>query len=492
MTVVTFFDACCKRNETLDRCRKAPDMLLSDFIGLQEEKTNRNRIIPALISPEDFFERTADEAVRLTGEADAAEAAEAFRTCAVQTADHHGGLFFSQGFQGDLLYAALLGKLGYQGRYVPILCCGQVELENASFARGFMTVQSPNEKQLFPVFPAKNSVQMACKAEPVGQELTGRFRKRFLGKDSGLPSELKTTLDRTLKLMYEDDRGQIMEDPERPGAGYSFSEQITGSGVRLSKELFSGQGPVFLYLEMEGLVTPLLIRELKEGKSLFARLISEDVLRNLLITEKLSDGSCLADVLFRGADEKGRKINLTLLKNGKLSGVNWRKEPVVYDADSETLIRLLNERKIFPGVLAMVCLIFFERSITWFGGIFQSSYLPEWQECFVKILRKAGEEELAQHISSYDCTGYLSGPVFALYRGDGFATPAGPVEFLQAKPDSAKLMDLLNRTRLSEAHLMGLTDMYFDLYVRDERTEDWYRLISEELYKRFPENGVSL
>ena len=101
-----------------------------------------------------------------------------------------------------------------------------------------------------------------------------------------------------------------------------------------------------------------------------------------------------------------------------------------------------------------------------------------------------GFGSLSEHIGRYDCSGYISGPVFILYAGEGFATPAGPVEIWIKKPDFARIREMLRGTGLWDAHLIGLSEMYFDLVPRSEREENWYRLIAEDLYRRYPDNLV--
>ena len=102
------------------------------------------------------------------------------------------------------------------------------------------------------------------------------------------------------------------------------------------------------------------------------------------------------------------------------------------------------------------------------GGVFQSQYLPQWQRLTVRLLESLGLSDEADRIRPYDGSGYLCGPMFALFAGDGFAAPAGPAEL--------------------DAHLIGLSWMLPDLTSRDERPDGWYRSVAEELYSMFPEN----
>ena len=136
-------------------------------------------------------------------------------------------------------------------------------------------------------------------------------------------------------------------------------------------------------------------------------------------------------------------------------------------------------------------LLLFERGITWIGGMFQAVYLPQWQAALAAVLEASGSDAEADLIRAYDCTGYSCGPMMMLYQGDGFATTAGPVELWRNPVSFERIRQLAKSTSLWDGHMIGLSEMYFDLTVRDEREECWYRRIAEELYRRYPENVVS-
>ena len=67
-------------------------------------------------------------------------------------------------------------------------------------------------------------------------------------------------------------------------------------------------------------------------------------------------------------------------------------------------------------------------------------------------------------------------------RERAFTTVAGPLEFYMNRPEWDKLREMMLGTGLWDAHQIGLTEMYFDLFGPVEREEDWYRKITTELY----------
>ena len=47
---------------------------------------------------------------------------------------------------------------------------------------------------------------------------------------------------------------------------------------------------------------------------------------------------------------------------------------------------------------------------------------------------------------------------------------------------------LISATGLWNAHLVGLAEMYYDLFHKNEREENWYRTIGESLYRNCRRN----
>ena len=473
---------CAERNGSVRRCVSGDgEISLDAFVEQQADKVRENRKSMPLRDPEDYFAALHAHAASLLGEETAAEITRTVRESrAICTADHHGALFSSQSFQGDLLYARLLEKLGVKTGTVPIMAAGQVELENASYARGICAYTSPDEKQLFPLFPAKYSVTLASHAPSVSAEMTERFRKRFVcgeGRDGvALSPALAEALDTVLKKGFE--AGETR-------SAARFGDQVTRMGASLSGEFFADKGPVLAYLENEEIIRPLLIKELREQDSLIRRLICEPEARRVLAAEEAGEeGVSFGALLFRSVDEKGRKILLDLKEDGMLIGRDWHGQEVRYPSEPGELIRLLEERTVFPGTFTLALLTFFERGITWLGGMFQSCYLPEWQESFLRLLKECGFTREAE-VMNYDTSGYISGPMFALYRADGFANGAGPVEFIMKKPACKRLGEMMRAVNLRDAHLIGLSEMYFDLVLREEREDNWYRNAALETAQRF-------
>ena len=471
---------CRQRNETVMASYAYGQMDLDTFAQIQAQKVRHNIQTGSLRDASDAEASAAALTRELLGEEDAARLCEALKMKAVCTADHHGSLYCSQFLQGDFLFALIMEKLGSRNPYVPVLAAGQVELENSTYSRGICAYRSGDEKQFLPLFPAKYSVQLASHASAVTQDMTDRFRRRFISSGDDLP--LRQVLGEICRDIYDSEEVRNAGD---------FSDQTTLIGKNLMKHLFRGEAPSFLYIEMERVVLPLLLAELSDESSLIYRFLYDGHMREELIRKKLPDGLSLSDLLFRAADEKGRKVMLSLNSDGFLTGRDWRKEPVCFDTRPDVLSELLREKKVFPGVFTEALLLFFERGITWMGGMFQASYLPHWQAALTEVLEGEGFAGQAELIREYDCSGYVCGPMLMLWPGDGFATTAGPVELWQTPVTFERIRQSARKTSLWDGHMIGLSEMYFDLVLRDERETDWYRKIAEEMFRAYPENMVT-
>ena len=472
-------ELCRLRNQTVMAAYSYGDMDLETFVGLEARKAVHNRQVGSLRDSADFEQSALSLAGRLLGETVIPGLKDSIKHQVICTADHHGSLYCSQFLQGDFLFALILEKLGSRNPVVPVLAAGQVELENSTYTRGFCAYTSRDQKMFMPLFPARHSVQLTSHADPVTTDMVSRFRKRFV--DPETDPRLKQTLHEICSEIYE---------TEEMRKACRLSDQMTIAGKKLMDRLFAGESPSFIYLEMETVLQPLFLQELSDESSLIYKILYDFKLREQMVREKLPDGLSLGDLLFRAADEKGRKIMLSLTEDGFLKGKDWRKEPVSFGTEPAELASLIREKRVFPGVFTEAIMLFFERGITWMGGMFQASYLPLWQAGLVRVLERTGYTAQAELIRNYDCSGYICGPMMALYQGDGFATTAGPVELWGNPVPFDKIRQSVRETSLWDGHLIGLSEMYFDLTVRDEREPDWYRKISEELYRAYPGNFI--
>lgn len=470
-------NACCARNRTIAE-QMASGGTLNDLIERQAEKlaANRRAAVP-LQDPRDFSSLCAAHAQSRLGGRAGEEVREALSYGALQTADHHGGLYSPMSFQGDLLFGFFLRRLGYRGNVIPILSFSIVRLGNASFARGLMCYdraegitrvplfKSPEENMLVAFAPAFGDAALARAERAARREVRDEASREFL-----------------LQILREDyASGEVR-------ACTRYADQITVLGARLSRRVFPGDGwPVLLFLECEELTRQLLMRDLENPDSLFFRMLSEPAIVEAMNRAELRPGRSVSSFLFLGSDRKGRAVVLNLCSDHMLRGRSLDGEDAVFSAEPESLKRHLENRALVPnGYLAALSLAW-ARGLSWFGGEFQAIYLPAWQKTTAELLRGSGFPELAEAVEPWDCSGYLSSPVFAISPVEEGAAGAGPVEFLKYPPTAERLSAWLD-TSLPDAHRMSMFELYHDLVPAGERKEWSYERIAREAALRFPDN----
>lgn len=451
----TLFHTCAQKNETIKN-RSQSSVSMRQYLAFEKARCESNSIGDSMNADIDFINISDSYVKKLLGQEAANAVSKALSKGAIATADHHGALYCAQSFQGDILFSELIKSMGYDGAYIPIFSTGIVELENSAYARGICVYTDAKSKQFFPFFPAKDSVRLACAAIGIDSVLVDRAVNRIQKETSG---EQRDVLVDLCNDIYRS---------EDIASCTSFSWQTTKAGVALCRKLFGENGPFFVYIQLEDIVKELLKKELEDADSLVSHILFDE-----RVVDNLGE---LAEHLFIAVDEKGRKISLTL-SAGVLTGKDWHKEQVEYEATWDNILALLEEGVLWPDTLLSVAVLFFERRITWYGGIFQSVYLPKWQQMLCDVLDKAGYQDESKTISKLDCGGYISGPAFAMYKKNDFAVCAGPVECLLTHTNYEQLTASLDNLNMYEAHIRGLCEIYFDLVYRNEREEDWYEKI---------------
>jgi len=463
-------DECIRRNDTVKKYAGCDISLREHLAGIRAT-AKKNSAISFHKDASEVLNACEAYAQRLFGHDISYKVREALELKILNTADHHGGFYSAQAFQGDLLFAKLLEMMGYGGRVYPLFSFSHVELDNSTYARGISCYGSADGRQLLPLQRAKAGNQMVAVTGAYNEEMLMRMRQRI---DSVIPP-----FEDTYKEKLGDIIAGIYGDKNILNAS-GYADQLSYIGERISAECFKDDDAMrLIYIEAEEVVRPLMIKDLNDKDSMLWHMFFDPKVREGLNAEKTDEDIPLAGMLLRGVDQKGRRIHTLVSGSERIEGIDHSGRLLEYPMDVKEIEKLLNEKKLIPSGLAAAVVLAFERGYTWSGGYFQSLYLPKWAKQCERIFKDAGLDTAAETLGAYDGSAFISGPVFALNETeDHSAVPAGPVEFMIRKPSVSRLDEFLE-TPLADSLRMGLFEMYIDLVPAGEKEEGWYRDAAE-------------
>ena len=430
----------------------------------------------------------------------------------VLTANHHGVDYFAQSFQGNFSFLLYRRKFAEGSTIAPIFVCGGIPLSNSSYPKGmlFYDAIQPDSGELpfkQPIFP-NNLNQTTVHAAP-------RFNEDMV--ESAIKQlEKSLKIERISKTAYETAREILKEeylDPlvlKQP----DYSAQATLLNNRLGKRVFIEKKdlPELVYLEFETIAALLLKRDLNNPDSLAFRIFFDPDLRNAVIKHlnekkgcwdlgkiaRLVYGTVSADhpahlgigngsVFFWGLDVLGRRYPLTIedTKGATpyLIGVDGFGEGHKIPFEPLSVLAALDAKLLFPNLFTMFAVVSLARAVTCIGGYFQSDYLPAIQNGLIEALNSTGGySNYAEAVAGVTTDLYLSGMMFLLAGVNGrFATPAGPIEIISRGGLKDGFMNELGSLFISDAHRIGLFNIYPDLVSRPERIERWQESLAFEL-----------
>ena len=473
MKVENLFSAAAQRNQTLS------DMLSSggtvrDLFSAQEAILRKNQSVTPMQSPEDFLEVCRSYLRERMG-AEAERALPVLQTGVLHTADHHGGLYSPQSFQGDLLLGAFLRHMGDCSGFIPVFSFSQVPLGNATHARGILCFPDMRGACDIPLYGRKQDNQMVFCTRGYDAERIQWASDR--ARECLPEGRTRETVLRLLREVYDSPAARNRE---------RYADQVFFLGLELSRRLFAAQSQL-LYIEAEEILRNLLPLDLSNPESLLYRVVTEGSIRRAMNETPLENNVPVSAGLFCAADRKGRLIRLNLDADGVLRGRDLRGAEIEFPANPERLSGEIAQRHLIPTGPTAALTLGWARGLTWFGGVFQSQYLTEWRRAFAETLERAGFPSLSEAVRPWDCSGYLSGPVFVLSPVEGGAVHAGPVEFLSCPERAWRLAADWTNLSLRDGHIMGMFEFYHDLVPPNERQEGWYGEIAAYVGTRFAE-----
>ncbi|MEL7655097.1 MAG: hypothetical protein AAGU75_04210 [Bacillota bacterium] len=424
-------------------------------------------------SADDFLMISKEYNEALLGEKIAEELDQVLRFPLLNTANHHGVDFFPPSVQGNLLFWQALKENGIQTKYLPICSFGIVSLSNSSYARGITSYSVCDKHLRIPIFPKSIENKMVRYVPAFTEEQIKRtiFRLNTEFRELKASEEIRQTLEKY--YLNETVLNQKY-----------YGDQAVFINLMLSKDMYpDGDLPQIVYMEMEQIINQLLIKDLKDENSMIYRILYDNRILNGIRRQMEEGNTSMSTMFFWGTDSAGRRFVLDFCPDGYMRGKTLAGEIVTLPAGSKDIESLIEQERIVPSGYTMAVLLSFARGYTWLGGYFQGDYLPEWQKGTALAFSMIDEyRDWAESIMNYDCSGYISGPVYALNQTEeGLLVPAGPLEIIHSGGINQKRLDYLLEATVTESHIMGLYNSYSELIPPALRRDNWSHSIGEWL-----------
>ena len=422
-----------------------------------------------------MFSKEYNEA--LLGKEIAVELDKVLRFPLLNTANHHGVDYFPPSVQGNLLFWQALKENGIKTKYLPLCSFGIVSLSNSSYARGITSYSICDKLFRVPIFPKSIENKMVRYVPAFTEE---QVKRAILRLDTEFRDTVATfNIRQALEKYYLDKN--VLEQKY-------YGSQAVLINMMLSKDMYpEGDIPQIVYMEMEQIINRLLLKDLKDENSMIYRIIYDKRILNEINMQMEEGNRFMTTMFFWGTDHAGRRYILDFCTDGTMRGITLAGDAVEFPASPNDIANLIEQDKIVPSGYTMAVLLSFARGYTWLGGYFQGDYLPEWQRGTAAAFANVDEyREWAEYIMNYDCTGYISGPVYAMnLTKDGLLAPAGPLEIIHNGGINLNTLDRFMEATVTDAHRMGLSSSYPELVPSAERVDNWSHKIGEQLLEPY-------
>ncbi len=397
----------------------------------------------------------------------------------VSTADHLGPL--SHPF---FVHANILTALPHMVRPSPdhgqviVLACGNVSLGNSSLPRTILfhdPVSTEIGYEKIHLFPASE------RNAPVSRHLP--FTKKTITTIlASIQKKYSEQLARKLTTLIDAVYGRFDVLSSR-----YFSEQITKTNADLWKRFFSKSDvvvPELVYLELEEIVSRLLIKHHLFSKTEISQMLFENS-----IQEKVLTSFDTIPGAFSVAEKKGTFLFWLLAKDGKSRVALWKKGNALVSLDdayqialtSETIGSYLKDGTLIPSIMLSLVTIACYYGVKCLGGFSQTTYLTEMLTAYKKIFP---ESDIMQIATDDAFTETLASDfIIGLVDIHGQMLPATGLDFVLYNERGS--WDAFKKTAdavsLEEALSLMLPELYTMLYSEHERDPELLAITRDDI-----------
>ena len=448
--ITEIINICRSANRTVNEMMSRENITLDEWIESEKTKLDKNKTLPVLADKSDLIDLCAEYVAKRISKEAAEKVSQVLEYGVMFTPNHHGGLYSAQSFQGDLFYARFLKKINPNVPCAPEFSFGLVPLNSSTFARGLLAHTRTDDVEKIPIFPKAPTNAAASLKESFNAAMIRRTGDKAFAQVKSY--RVRKKIRELMETLYN---SQDILAQKR------YAEQIFLIADGIYRKLSDITGiETFYHMEAEKIFSELLIKEYSKKDSFIYHFLNAPECIKVLNNTQNNEGRKFSSLLFLGCGDDERCFTLNLCEDGFLRGRNAAGKEYCFVLDFDTLSGALQEMKIMPHVYLIWLMGGFLRGFTWYGGIFQSQYLQLWHKKTCEILAESRMKDLKDSRENYDCSGYLSGPIYILFdTGDG-AVNAGPLEVMAFTPSVESSENLFCSTDLKSAHEMGMFEFY--------------------------------
>lgn len=299
------------------------------------------------------------------------------------SADHHGTLNSSLPTSANLMLAAAATELKDPAlKNVVVLSCSSVSLNNEDYPRGLLFHSGKNgsyELQKLSILPSNSHSSLVYGFRPYTLEEIVKIEKALREKVRN--GDVSTNgAEKVLDVLNE-----IYKKPEILSAP-SLCDQFTQVNYELWQKIFGGEqeSKDLIYVELEALVTELLLENHMQSTSLIHRLIFDESQTELLNSlteamEKFLRQGNLATHLFWWVDpEKNYRVKLQK-KAGQLCTEDGRFSLPFTPA---AVAQALREKQLMANLLLIYTVVHLYYGFNCLGGFNQMHYLHAMKDVY--------------------------------------------------------------------------------------------------------------
>lgn len=409
----------------------------------------------------------------------------------VSTADHHAPIDNPFWVNSNIISSIpYFENTDSDIRYLIVFSFASVSVNNSSgYPRGIEFHGGMNGSGNFiklPILPDKLKMGVVYGTRPFTRDDLTKAENELVKKQNAgdLAPSRRLKIGELMETIFGNKA--VLESPD-------FCSQITNINFNLWPKLFRHSAkkiPDLIYLEIETLVTELLLRHhLNNPQSLIYQLLFDPFYAKLVQKHfnNLAGGFSLENdwgtYLFWATDSKLHRVRLLLEGNSLVSRTRGYK----FDLSSESVADLLRRKKIFPGMLLCYLVVSLYYGMKCLGGFCQVHDLTMIKLAWGNLLREKRHELEADAIIPVQ-TKELGGDGLVLAylkTAQGGLVPATGIDMALGnfQSDFKHYVELSKNVTLSEMMNPMLLEMYTVLYSSYQRDHKLLGISPEQILK---------